>query len=85
MSIPKFNLSQISSWANVFSWIVLVFHILYFAGGFIVEIQNGGFAFRSDLFSLLISTSPLVSGVVFFIILQAISIGAQFLIETGDT
>ncbi len=60
---------------------MLVFYLIYFISGFVVEIQNGEFALRTNIPSLIFSISPLLSGAVSFIILQAISAGAQFLLE----
>jgi hypothetical protein len=81
MNIPRISLNRISSWANVFSWVVLVVQVIYFVGGIFIEIQSGGFALRTDLFSMLFALSPLVSGAALFIILQAISVGASILLD----
>lgn len=81
MNLPRISLNRISSWANVFSWIMLVVQVIYFLGGIIIEVQSGGFALRTNLFSMMFALSPLVSGAAFFIILQAISAGASSLLE----
>ena len=81
MNLPKIGLNRISSWANVFSWIMLVVQVIYFLGGIIIEMQSGGLALRTNLFSMMFAFSPLVSGAAFFIILQSISAGTSWLLE----
>lgn len=81
MNLPRINLNQISSWAAIFSWVMLAVQVIYFAGGIITEIQSGGLALRTNLFSMMFAFSPLVSGAAFFIILQSISAGTSWLLE----
>ena len=75
------KLVRISNWANALSWIVLAIYFLYFASAIVLEVQQDTFALRTNLFSIFTLAFPLVSGAVFFIILQAIAAGAAVLLE----
>lgn len=75
------KLIKISTWANILSWIVLAFYFIYSVSGMIIEIHNGSFTLRTNIFFMFPIAAPLVSGAVFFIILQAIAAGAAVLLE----
>jgi lipid-A-disaccharide synthase-like uncharacterized protein len=78
------NLLKISSWANTLAWVVLGIYILIFIGRIVVEIQNINQGVTTTIyqawtwFSML--STPVI-GLVYFLILQAISEGIYMLMD----
>jgi hypothetical protein len=89
---PKHKrLDRISSMANIFSWIVLIFYVLQALLQFLQLTQNQGVQSISALFLEYPETAInyilgifniLLRGVVYWIILKGVSIGLNMILET---
>ena len=82
--IYQSKLGRISYWSNILSWIVLVLHLAYTIWAIGIEIQTESFGLRTTPFSMFPFLLSIVVGVTFFLILQAISLGAAILLETQE-
>lgn len=84
---PLYNekkLTTLSTWAMVISWITLVFYVLVFGRNlyyFYQSVQNGFEMTVLNLMSILDLLYPLLIGLFYFILLQAVSEGIYLLLD----
>ena len=84
---PLYNekkLTMLSTWASVISWITLVFYVLVFGRNlyyFYQSVQTGFEMSILNLMSILDLLYPLLIGLFYFILLQAVSEGIYLLLD----
>ena len=78
------TLTRIAYWAMILSWVSLILNVALFLGRLILQFQEGfDFQFIS-LFNMVAFLSSLVVGIIWFVVLQAISEGIYLLLDIEE-
>ena len=78
------KLLRIASWSYIMSWIVLVLDAILFIGRLIFQYMEGLDLSILTVFNLLFYLSALVGGIIWFVVLQAISEGIYAMLDIED-
>ena len=78
------TLTRIAYWAMILSWVSLILNVALFMGRLLLQFQEG-FDFQMvSLFNLVAFLSSLVVGIIWFVVLQAISEGIYLLLDIEE-
>jgi len=78
------KLLRIASWAYFLSWAVLVLEAILFIGRLVFQFLEGLDLQVMTVFNLLFYLSALVGGIIWFVVLQAISEGIYLWLDIDE-
>ena len=78
------KLLKIASWSYILSWVILVLDAILFIGRLVFQFMEGLDLQILTLFNLLFYLSALAGGIVWFVVLQAISEGIYLWLDIDE-
>jgi hypothetical protein len=78
------KLLRIASWSYILSWVILVLDAILFIGRLVFQYMEGLDLQILTLFNLLFYLSALAGGIVWFVVLQAISEGIYLWLDIDE-
>ncbi len=78
------KLIKIASWSYILSWVILVLEAIFFIGRLYFQYQQGLDLQLVTVFNLLFYLSSLVGGIIWFVVLQAISEGIYLWLDIEE-
>lgn len=78
------KLLRIASWSYIMSWVILVLDAILFIGRLVFQYMEGLDLQILTLFNLLFYLSALAGGIVWFVVLQAISEGIYLWLDIDE-
>jgi hypothetical protein len=78
------SLLRLASWAYVLSWVILILDAILFIGRLVFQFMEGMSFDILTVFNQLFYLSSLIGGIIWFIVLQAISQGIYLWLDIDE-
>ena len=78
------KLLKIASWSYILSWVILALEAVFFIGRLYFQFMQGLDLQVVTLFNLLFYLSSLVGGIIWFVVLQAVSEGIYLWLDIEE-
>lgn len=78
------KLLKIASWSYILSWVILALEVIFFIGRLYFEFLQGQSLQVVTVFNFLFYISALVGGIIWFVVLQAVSEGIYLWLDIEE-